>query len=41
MEILEHMEIIEFIFKSGWTFIGTVVLIGITLEGIEAIVKTI
>ena len=33
------MEIIEFIFRSGYTFIGTLILIAVTLEGIEEIVK--
>jgi hypothetical protein len=33
------MQIIEFIFKSPFTFIGTVILIAVTMEGIEGIVR--
>jgi len=33
------MEIIEFIFTSGYTFIGTIILISVTLKGIGGIVQ--
>ncbi len=33
------MEVLEFIFRNGYTFFGTIILIVIVIEGIEAIIK--
>lgn len=33
------MELLEFIFKSGWHFVGTVVLICIVSDGIVSVVR--
>lgn len=32
---------LEVIFKSGYTFLGTIILIVIIVEGVEAIIKQI
>ncbi len=35
------MELIKFIFSSGWTFLGTVILIVLFFEGVIDIIKQI
>tara|TARA_R110000851_G_scaffold56447_1_gene131923 strand:+ start:60 stop:173 length:114 start_codon:yes stop_codon:yes gene_type:complete len=35
------MGMLEVIFKSGYTFLGTIILIVIIVEGVEAIIKQI
>jgi len=35
------MDILEFIFRDGWTFFGTLLLIVVTLNGIVEIFKAI
>jgi len=35
------MKLIEFIFQSFWTFIGTIFIIALIFEGIQRIIESI
>lgn len=35
----KQMELLEFIFRSGYTFIGSIILIAVIFDGIEGIVR--
>lgn len=35
------MEIVKFIFSSFWTFLGSVIFIGVIFEGLAQVIKAI